>query len=561
MPFNRTTGRRIDSVRGRIVLIVLIGAALPLGLLGAWLTRSSIRAAEDLLRGELRHSLGSAAAGIHDRWEERHAALELLAGNQPLIDALTGGQLDSTAKTFLDAVYAQLGPRVVRAVIRDRAGRERWRAGDDGGRFRAEGGGVQLPDTNTLPVRIAIRDGERGDTLGTLDVALSVQAVLPGATIPSAPAGSVAAIYDRATRLSLSPDSLGRDRLSASTFRYGDATWVVERESVAEPALDLYLASSLDPYVGPHRRAARIGALALVAVIGLGLLITLYMSGRLARSLEALAGAADAVAGGRLDQHVEVGGPDEVARVAVAFNTMTTNLRSTLDVMARRESLAAVGEFAASLAHEIRNGHTAARVDLQRALRRIADGEPAAPLAERALQRITRLDHTVTASLRLARSGAIDASAVVLRDPLARAVEHARIEGDARGVAVHDANGDDSNARVNGDAAALEALFVNLLLNGVDATARDGRVMVSVSTADDWAEVRIRDSGNGVATADLSRAFEPLYSTKPGGTGLGLPIARRIAEAHGGEITLAREGGGTCAVVRLPVSRAGEQAG
>ena len=345
------------------------------------------------------------------RWEERHAALELLAGNQPLIDALTAGELDSTAKTFLDAVYAQLGPRVVRAVIRDRGGRERWRAGDDGGRFHVDGGGVQLPDTNTLPVRIAIRDGDRGDTLGTLDVALSVQAVLPGATIQSPPAGSVAAIYDRGIGLPLSPDSLGRDRLSASSFRYGDATWVVERESVAEPALDLYLASPLDPSVGPHRRAARIGALALVAVIGLGLVITLYMSGRLARSLEALAGAADAVAGGRLDQHVEVRGPDEVARVAAAFNTMTANLRSTLDVMARRESLAAVGEFAASLAHEIRNGHTAARVDLQRALRRIADGEPAAPLAERALQRITRLDQTVTASLRLARSGAIDATA------------------------------------------------------------------------------------------------------------------------------------------------------
>ena len=107
---------------------------------------------------------------------------------------------------------------------------------------------------------------------------------------------------------------------------------------------------------------------------------------------------------------------------------------------------------------------------------------------------------------------------------------------------------------VSGDAAALEALFLNLLLNAIDATARDGRVAVSMSARDGFAEVRIRDSGNGSAPTDLARAFEPLYSTKPGGTGLGLPIARRIAQSHGGDVHLHRGAGETCASVRLPLA-------
>ena len=361
-------GRRFASVRARIVLIVLIGAALPLGLLGAWLTRSSVRAAEDLLRGELRHALDNTAAGIRARWEDRRAALDLLAGNQPLLDALAAGHLDSTATAFLNAVYAQLGSAATSAVIRDNAGRVWWRAGDDGDRGRGDRRAiVQLPGANTLPVRIAIRDGESPDSLGTLSVTLGVQSVLPAGKLPSATPGSVAAIYDRTTGLPLLRDSIGRDRLSDRAFEHAGATWVVERARLDDPPFDIYLTSQLDPYVGPHRRGARVGAFALAAVIGVVLVLTLYLSTHLARTLESLAGAADAVAGGRLDRHVAVEGPDEVARVATAFNTMTANLRATLETMARRESLAAVGEFAASLAHEIRNGHTAARVDLQRA--------------------------------------------------------------------------------------------------------------------------------------------------------------------------------------------------
>jgi signal transduction histidine kinase len=67
------------------------------------------------------------------------------------------------------------------------------------------------------------------------------------------------------------------------------------------------------------------------------------------------------------------------------------------------------------------------------------------------------------------------------------------------------------------------------------------------------AEVRITDRGGENGNPDLARAFEPLYSTKPGGTGLGLPIAQRIAEAHGGDIRLERGDEETSAVVRLPL--------
>src|SRR5207249_1088607 len=120
--------------------------------------------------------------------------------------------------------------------------------------------------------------------------------------------------------------------------------------------------------------------------------------------------------------------------LARAFNAMTESLRRTLDRLSQREALAAVGEFAAYLAHEVRNPLTAMRLDLERARERLADTAAADVLLGRALDQIDRLDSAVSGSLRIARSGRLALAPLDLREPLAAAIHAAQPAFTARGA-------------------------------------------------------------------------------------------------------------------------------
>ncbi|MBM4319596.1 MAG: hypothetical protein FJ125_06475 [Deltaproteobacteria bacterium] len=106
---------------------------------------------------------------------------------------------------------------------------------------------------------------------------------------------------------------------------------------------------------------------------------------------------------------------------------------------------------------------------------------------------------------------------------------------------------------VDGDAAQLKELLFNLILNGLQASARGGRVDVVVAHRRGGASIAVRDAGRGIRREDLPRVFEPYFTTREHGSGLGLAIARRIAEEHGGELVLESEPGrGTTARLELP---------
>jgi signal transduction histidine kinase len=117
---------------------------------------------------------------------------------------------------------------------------------------------------------------------------------------------------------------------------------------------------------------------------------------------------------------------------------------------------------------------------------------------------------------------------------------------------------------LDGDAGALEQLFLNLLQNAAQALDTGGRASLNVELADegDTVVVSIGDDGPGMTDEVLDQIFEPLFSTRPDGTGLGLTIARRIATAHGGELTLeSAPGSGTVVRVSLPLAAQPDAAG
>src|ERR1051326_3569188 len=573
--------RRIlpTSFRVRFLLVVVFAAVVPLALIGVWLTRSVVGAGEDLLRSELDQSLEKISAPVATRWSYRRGDLELLAKNEVATRVLAEGP--STALTPGDAEYlAQLFASVSQTILafeyRDAAGGARWpsspastapagtanmdtqsqRAAPD--TIDTRGSGVAPSATGpTMTVRLPITSAIGERRLGEVVAHVSVAALIPIDSSIRLPNGAGLQVVQRATGQSLlpafAPDALlGRDRFTAS-----DGDWLAVHRSLADPEVDLILAAPLGAYVQPFKRVARTGAftLALVSLLALGL--SVFLTTRLTSSLEQLAVAADAVASGDLDHRVDGRGADEVRRVAAAFNSMTESLRRSLAELSKRQALAAAGQFPASLSHEVRNGLTAVRVDLQRAEEKTVEGAPSRLLIARALENVKRLDGTVTGSLRVARSRRGPHRRLDLGPVVAAAAQNGESTFTEHGATLITSNSSSTRAWVMGDAIALEQLLLNLLLNAAQAMGPGGRASVTVQIGGADFRIVVADTGGGISPEDLEHVLDPFFSTKADGTGLGLPIARQIATAHGGSLKIESvPGDGTRVEVRLPLAAA-----
>ena len=209
--------------------------------------------------------------------------------------------------------------------------------------------------------------------------------------------------------------------------------------------------------------------------------------------------------------------------------------------LAHAEQLAAIGELAARIAHEIRNPITAARSLAQQLVQEeSAFGEEHRLI----LAELERVEKQVAALLRFARR------------------EEFRFEGfrtrlEAAGVGVELELADGVTARA--DREKMRQVLINLIENALDALAASPaprRVGIGVGTANGSALLRVTDSGPGVPADVLPHLFEPFYSRKEAGTGLGLAIAKRTVDAHGGRIELASQAdAGMTVRIELPLAR------
>jgi signal transduction histidine kinase len=131
-------------------------------------------------------------------------------------------------------------------------------------------------------------------------------------------------------------------------------------------------------------------------------------------------------------------------------------------------------------------------------------------------------------------------------------VRRLRVAGAAAGAEVEV----EGEGQASGDEPKLRQVLTNLIGNALDASGADGHVAISIATAQDGGiTVAVRDEGPGVQAEDRDRIFEPFFTRKANGTGLGLPIARAIARAHGGDVDLVpSEGRGATFRLRLPAS-------
>ncbi len=243
---------------------------------------------------------------------------------------------------------------------------------------------------------------------------------------------------------------------------------------------------------------------------------------------------------------------DEAARVIREQADAIATIRARL---AQTEKLAALGQLATAIAHEVRNPLAVIRSATQTLAETTdASSEDIRRACSFVIEEIDRLSNVVTSLLAFARPPQLDPRAVSVGDLFARARLLAGDELAARAVALRcEAPADLPPLRADPD--LLCQVLLGLLANAREAVGTGGEVTLAARAAAGEVEIDVADSGPGVPPAMRARIFEPFFTTRPRGTGLGLAVARQIVEAHGGRIAVGeRPGGGARFTLRLPIA-------
>lgn len=215
--------------------------------------------------------------------------------------------------------------------------------------------------------------------------------------------------------------------------------------------------------------------------------------------------------------------------------------------------------LAGGLAHEIRNPLSTIRMNLSLLGEDIPKDGP--PGIRRLLQKIdvigrecSRLENILNLFLQFSRAGELQREPVDLNAMVSEFIEFYRPQADDHGIEISPHLGSDLPT-VSLDAALFRQVLVNLVRNAQDAMPEGGTIEIQTRPEGTRVVLELIDSGEGMDGATCARVFEPFFSRKPGGSGLGLPTARKIVEAHGGSLTCDSEPArGTRMTIALPVA-------
>lgn len=353
---------------------------------------------------------------------------------------------------------------------------------------------------------------------------------------------------------------LGDDMMNQMRFRPGwrlKAVLPVALLLLAGLASFEFIAVELQAYQRYRLLAvAAGGGLAICAVLLVVLAILIQ------RPLVELIGKIEQVRAGDLDSRVAFARrKDEIGRLGRNFNEMVNQLRQNRDElqrvyqtqMSRAEHMAALGELAAGLAHEVRNPLAGISGAVDIIGHELPASSPNRAIVGEVQREVRRIQSLLTELLDYARPRPFAIRPADLNATIEHCVQLARQQIASRPIDLVFKAGD--LPPVAHDPFQIERLILNLLLNAFQAIKGEGRVTIDATSRGDFAEIRVSDTGSGIPAENLPNIFRPFFTTKRKGTGLGLSLSRRIVEQHGGRIEVrSTPGQGTEFLVWLPLA-------
>jgi len=338
-------------------------------------------------------------------------------------------------------------------------------------------------------------------------------------------------------------------------------------ETNANKWASVKIGMSLEPMYANLREVRKVLLLIGAGGFLLGIVGATILARRISRPLHRLVEGTVRVARGDFSQEMAATSGDEVGELARSFNSMTRELLHTRRRMEeahrkliQHEKLASIGRMAATIAHEIRNPLTSVKLNIQKVVEEERFAEAVRSHLGLSLEGIGEIERFIKELLNFTRvpelslerwsiDQIVEESLKVVKDVLAD-----------KGLTVERACAADLPP-VLVDADKMRQVFLNILRNAHEALGPGGRITIACDAVKDggrpMVRVRIVDDGPGIPDNVRPNIFEPFYTTKKSGFGLGLPNARKIVEQHNGSIYLGRKRGrGTSFVVLIPAEEA-----
>ncbi len=229
----------------------------------------------------------------------------------------------------------------------------------------------------------------------------------------------------------------------------------------------------------------------------------------------------------------------------------TEALHRAQSEIAQTEKLAALGYLAAGMAHEIRNPLNSISLFTQLLGQGVEEAEIGDYLGK-ILKEVDRIDGIIRKLVDAANRSRLVVDDIRLDQVLQDALEIFSPQIEARQIRVS-FNCPEAVPPIKADRTELEQIFTNLLMNAVEELPQGGQLSILITSPQGLIEIRVEDNGNGIAPDHLEAIFKPFFSTKSRGTGIGLPVARRIARLYHGDVTVEQTSkAGTTFLVTIP---------
>ena len=275
--------------------------------------------------------------------------------------------------------------------------------------------------------------------------------------------------------------------------------------------------------------------LLLITLIS-GLLFGLGMIIRLIRPILQLKSSVDGMVGDGMVRRIPVQGSDEIGELSGAFNDMLTRLDNAIEEQERMCRLAATGELAATLAHEIKNplnaiGGAATYIGKN------TKGSLTKEFVSVITSEVSRINNLTTTLLSFSKTASPNPEPTdlnrVVRDSLTLLSKESP---DLQVTVIEELAAD--LPLVNCDYNQIKQVIINLLINAHDAVSKNGEIKVKTWQKKNRTYLAVKDNGSGISAEIIHNIFNPFFTTKTRGTGLGLAISKKIAKEHGGDLTV-----------------------